>query len=313
MNFNYKTLIKILLSIFLIAFILYNLKIDVLIKTIIEANLEWILFGWFLVFIAHLIIIFRIKYILVKFHDISTKKVFWYHFFGYLMGQITPGKFGYLTMSYALKKENISTSLSSSVLILSQLVSFITQMILSGICVIYLASVIESTGIIYMILIVGWILASIILTLLFMKYGTWKFTGLIKKLPKGGKILDFMNGLSRDLSDVKRYTPVIFILTLFCWIISGIGWWAFGKALNINLPIFAYILLNPLMSSLTFIPITPGGIGIAEAGNVLIFSYLGFGAEKGFIIMLLDRAINLIVSLLGLKILLSKKFLVLKK
>ena len=313
MKFNYKSIIKVLLAVFLVAFILYNLKIDVLIQTITEANIEWILFGWSLIFLSHLILIFRIKYVLTKFHKISTKKVFWYHFFGYLLGQITPGKVGYLSMSYALKKENIPTSLSSSILILSQLVSFITQMLLAGLCVIYLASVVEITGIMYMILILGWVLVIILITLLFLKYGIWKFSGLIKRLPKGGNILNFINGLSRDFSDVKRYTPVIFIITLIGWIISGTGWWAFGKALGVDLPIFVYILFNPLISSLTFVPITPSGIGIAEAGNVLIFSYLGIGAEKGFIFMLLDRSINLIVSLLGLKVLLSKKSLVPKK
>jgi uncharacterized membrane protein YbhN (UPF0104 family) len=72
-------------------------------------------------------------------------------------------------------------------------------------------------------------------------------------------------------------------------------------------------LINPLISSLTFFPITPAGIGIAEAGNVLIFSYLGILPEKGFIFMLLDRSINLIISLLGLKILVSKKVSVSKR
>ena len=313
MDFNYKTLIKILLAIFLIAFILYNLKIDVLIKTIQEANIEWILIGWLIIFISHVMIVFRIKYVLAKFHNISNRKVFWSHFFGYMMGQITPGKLGYLTMSYIFKKDNIPVSLSSSTLILSQLVSFIVQMILAGFCVFYLASAIGATGIIYMVLIFGWVLISIIITLVFLKYGAWKFTGLIKRLPKGIKILNFTNSLNRDFTQIKRYTPAIFIITLFTWIVSGVSWWAFGKALNINLPFFAYILLNPLISSLTFFPITPAGIGIAEAGNVLIFSYLGIGAEKGFIFILLDRSINLIISLLGLKTLMSKKFLVSKK
>ena len=313
MNFDCKTLIKILLAIFLIIFILYNLKIDILIETIKEANIEWILIGWLIIFISHIMIVFRIKYVLAKFHKIPTKKVFWGHFFGYLMGQITPGKLGYLTMSYVFKKDNIPTSLSSSTLILSQLVSFITQMILAGFCVLYLASAVETTGIIYMLLILGWVFDSIIIMLIFLKYGTWKLTGLIKRLPKGIKILNFIDSLNRDFTQIKRYTPVIFIITLLTWIISGIGWWAFGKALNINLPFFAYMLLNPLISSLTFFPITPAGIGIAEAGNVLIFSYLGIGAEKGFIFILLDRSINLIISLLGLKTLMSKKFLVSKK
>jgi len=313
MDFNYKTLIKILLAVFLIAFILYNLKIDVLIKTIQEANIGWILFGWLIIFITHVLIVFRIKYVLAKFHDISTIKVFWGHFFGYLVSQITPGKLGYLTMSYAFKKDKIPVSLASSTLIMSQLVSFIVQMILSGFCVIYLVSTVGKTGLIYIMLILGWVLASIIITLMFLKYGTWKFTGLIKRLPKGIKILNFTNSLNRDFTQIKRYVPAIFIITLINWLVSGISWWAFGKALNVSLPFIAYVLLNPFISSLTFFPITPSGLGVAEAGNVLIFSYLGIGAEKGFILILLERSINLIVSLLGLKILLSKKFLVSKK
>jgi uncharacterized protein (TIRG00374 family) len=216
-------------------------------------------------------------------------------------------------MSYAFKKDKIPVSLASSTLIMSQLVSFIVQMILSGFCVIYLVSTVGKTGLIYIMLILGWVLASIIITLMFLKYGTWKFTGLIKRLPKGIKILNFTNSLNRDFTQIKRYVPAIFIITLINWLVSGISWWAFGKALNVSLPFIAYVLLNPFISSLTFFPITPSGLGVAEAGNVLIFSYLGIGAEKGFILILLERSINLIVSLLGLKILLSKKFLVSKK
>jgi uncharacterized protein (TIRG00374 family) len=253
-------------------------------------------------------IVFRLKYVLTKFHKISAGKVFWGHFFGYLVGQVTPGKLGYFSASYAFKKDNIPVSFSSSVLLLSQLVSFIVQMILAGFSVLYLASSLEVTGLIYMVLILGWTFVAIAITLIFLKYGMWKFTGLVKRLPLGIKILKFTNNLNRDFTQIKRYVPILFIISLFTWIIAGISWWTFGKALNINLPFFAYLLLNPLISSLTFFPITPAGIGIAEAGNVLIFSYLGIGAEKGLIFILLDRSINLIISLLVLKILISKKF-----
>ena len=313
MNFNYRTLIKILLAIFLIVFILYNLRVDVIIETIKEVNILWITLGGLLIFIAHLLIVFRIKYVLGKFHNLSTKKVFWSHFFGYLISQITPGKLGYFSMAYAFKKDKIPYSLSSSVLILSQLVSFIIQVIFSGVCVIYLAGSIEAAGIIYLILILGWVIAAITITLIFIKYGLWKLSGPIKRLPKGVKLVNFLNGLSKDFSNLKSYVPIVFIFSLFCWIISGTGWWAFGVGLGMDLPFFIFILLNPLISSLTFFPLTPSGLGIAEAGSVLIFSYLGIIPEKGFILMLLDRSINLFISLLGLKILLSKKFLVSKK
>lgn len=310
---NYKTLLKILLAILIIGFILYNLKIDVLIKTIQEANIMWILFGGLFIFVAHLMIVSRIKYVLGKFHKISTKKVFWSHFFGYLIGQVTPGKVGYFSMAYAFKEDKIPYSQTTSILLLCQLVSFIIQMILAGVCVIYLASAVGTAGMIYMSLMLGWVLGVIILVLLFLKYGVWKFDGLIKRLPKGMKLLKFINGMNRDFTAIKRYIPVIFILTLLSWVIGGIGWWTYGMAFDVELPFFVYILLNPLISSLTFIPLTPGGIGIAEAGNVLLFSFLGITPEKGFIFMLLDRSINLVISLLGLKILLSKKFLVSKK
>jgi len=305
---DYKNIIKIFIGILIIFFILYNLNLKVLVDVISEIDLRWILVAGILGFIAHMGVIYRLKYVLDKFHKIPTKKIFWSHFFGYIIGLLTPGKLGYLSIAYLFKKEKVPVSLSSSVLIFNQVITLSIQAILASLCLVYLLLIksVDMKGITYLVMALGWIFFLSSGILLFFKFGASKLK-FIKRLPYGEKIFKFLNSMDRDFSKVKSLIPTVFIITLSMWIIAGLAWSAIGMSLGMGLPILSYILLNPLISSLTFIPISPSGIGFAEAGSVLIFSLLGVQAEKGFILMVIDRSINLIISLLGLRILFFKK------
>jgi len=50
---------------------------------------------------------------------------------------------------------------------------------------------------------------------------------------------------------------------------------------------YSYILIHPLAASLSFIPITPAGLGIQETGIVLILLVFGIAPETGLILSLL--------------------------
>jgi len=305
---NYKNILKILIGILIIILILYNLNLKVLIDIISGLDMRWILIAGIIFFIAHLLIIYRLKYILNKFYKIPYGKLFWFHFFGYTIGQFTPGKVGYLSLAYLFKKEKIPYSLSSSILILAQVMSLIVQVIFASFGLLYLILLksVDISGIIFIILALGWIFFLSIGILLFFRFGTSKLK-FIKKLPYGEKMFKLLESVDRNFSKVKSMLPAIFIMTVFMWVLSGLGWAAIGTSLGINLPYPSYMLLNPLITSLTFVPISPSGIGFAEVGSVLILSLLGVQPERGFILMILDRSINLLIGLLGLKIVFSKK------
>jgi len=305
---NYKNILKILIGILIIILILYNLNLKVLVEVISSIDLRWILIAGILFFTAHLCIIYRLKYILNKFHKMPYNKIFWLHFFGYIIGQFTPGKVGYLSIAYMFKKEKIPYSFSTSILIFGQFMSLIVQVILASFGVIYLVIIksIHIGGIIFVVLAVGWIFVLSVGIILFFKFGASRLK-FIKRFPYGKKMFKFLNSMDRDFSKVKSLIPTVFIITLFTWLMSGLGWSAIGTSLGMDIPPLSYILLNPLIASLTFIPISPSGIGFAEAGSVLIFSLLGVQPERGFIVMILDRSIGLLISLLGLRIIFSKK------
>jgi uncharacterized protein (TIRG00374 family) len=282
--------------------------LNVLIDVIYNIDLRWIFVAGLLFFIGHLIIIYRLKYILKKFHKVSYKDLFWFHFFGYAIGQLTPGKLGYFSVAYLLKKQKIPYSFSTSVLIFAQFMSLVVQLILAGFGILYLILMkgVTLESIVYFILGLGWLLGLSIGIFLFFKHGPSKLK-FIKRFPYGEKIFGLMGKLDRDFSKVKPMIPKIFIISLFLWLMSGLAWAAIGTSLGINIPIISYTVLNPLITSLTFIPISPSGMGFAEGGSVLIFSFLGVQMEKAFLLMILDRSINLFLSTLGLKIFFSKK------
>lgn len=131
---------------------------------------------------------------------------------------------------------------------------------------------------------------------------------LLEKLTKNEKIIQFFRNLRLTFLKFKGIFSTIFILTLLNWIIGGIAWATIGLALKINLPLVAFILLNPIVSSLSFFPLTLNGIGITEVGNIMCFSLFNIQPEKAFLFIILERFIYALIGLLGLRVLLKSKY-----
>ena len=300
-----KKLLKVLIGLALILFIILNLNLKTILRIFLEANPIYLSLAFFLFFLSHLSIFFRLSYGFSKFHKISRKKVFWSHFFGYLTSLLTPGKLGYLSIAYALKKD-IPPSFSTSFLVFCQIISFSVQVILGILGLIYLSTLHLTEREFFLISFsILWLFLSISIVLIFFKFGISKFK-FIRKLPKGKEIFNFLKNTNRDFSLAKRTIGIVFSFTLLGWLLSGLAWLFIGLSLRVKLPWFAFIFLNPIVYSLTFVPLTPAGLGIAEAGSVVIFSIFGLKAEEGFLIMILDRAFNSLISLLGLRMLWKK-------
>jgi uncharacterized membrane protein YbhN (UPF0104 family) len=61
------------------------------------------------------------------------------------------------------------------------------------------------------------------------------------------------------------------------------------------------LLLNPLLTILSLIPITPSRLGIQEAGIIGILVLMGVSPAAGTAFVFLTRFIKIIIDLIGLK------------
>ena len=98
------------------------------------------------------------------------------------------------------------------------------------------------------------------------------------------KILDFVRSVKQYFKSPKLIVLVIMLsilnhLFVLCTFIIG------AVIIDDNIAVFTHFILNPLAMAMNIIPITPGGIGIAESAFSFLFQIAGSpnGAVIGFL------------------------------
>ncbi len=61
-----------------------------------------------------------------------------------------------------------------------------------------------------------------------------------------------------------------------------------------------YFLIHPLVTALSFIPLTPSGLGFQEGGIVGVFYLLGIDLEVGLAFAILARTLLILEDLIGI-------------
>ena len=61
------------------------------------------------------------------------------------------------------------------------------------------------------------------------------------------------------------------------------------------------LLLNPLLTLFSLIPLTPAGWGIQEAGIVIVFTAMGISATIATSFALITRFVEVAIDCIGLK------------
>lgn len=80
----------------------------------------------------------------------------------------------------------------------------------------------------------------------------------------------------------------------------SLQWFLILVSLGVGVDFLMVLMLQPLLTTVMFIPISPGGLGVVEGGGALLFNLLGFGSESGAVFVLLVRFNSVLVDCLGL-------------
>ena len=107
------------------------------------------------------------------------------------------------------------------------------------------------------------------------------------------------------LHDTRKATRTriweLLLLTILAWVLTGFRWVFIGYAFGLDLPIIAYLLLQPLITLVSFIPITIGGLGLLEGGVVKALNLLGVSEGKALAFVLGDRVAVVAAEAAGIK------------
>lgn len=157
----------------------------------------------------------------------------------------------------------------------------------------------ERSVLISVFLITGLLIA--VLIVLFNKYLFTKINKLLHS-PDSGKIRELIKNLHQEIHYFQHHKPVIInnlILSVLIQAISPLSFYIMALSLNLKLnPLYFFIFL-PIISAITLLPISLGGLGLRDATTIYFFAKAGVERNLAFAMSLISFFFALVYGAIG--------------
>jgi glycosyltransferase 2 family protein len=303
MNFDIKKnsfkIIQIAIAIIILLLLLGSM--DYIKVSLVLVHLDWVLLllGCVCYFFNNILMSIRLKKILAFLGEkIRFRIVFLSHMSGMLLSDFTPGRSGYLYVALALNKKGIPLPTGFAAITSTYIYDLLFKISIAIVAVFYIYSGI--TG-----LPTGYILYFVVILLLVVIAGYFliMYPGqVLQDLCQKNKYLQYILDMGEQSRSIQKISPYIIFISFLGWILRGLEWFFVALAIGgIFISLFDMLLLNPLLTILSLIPLTPAGLGIQEAGIVGLLSLMGVSLAAATAFAFLTRFIEILIDLIGLK------------
>lgn len=264
-------------------------------------HLDWIflLLACICYFLNNILMSIRLKKILTYLgNKIRFRIVFLSHMSGMLLSDFTPGRSGYLYVALAMNKKGVPLPTGFAAITSTYIYDLLFKISLAIVAVFYLYSSI--TG-----LPTGYILYFIVILLLIVIAGYFliMYPGqVVQNFCQKNKYLQYILDMGEQSRSIQKMSPYIIFISFLGWLLRGLEWYFVALAIGgIVISLTDMLLLNPLLTILSLIPLTPAGLGIQEAGIVGILALMGITLTAATAFAFLTRFIEILIDLIGLK------------
>jgi uncharacterized membrane protein YbhN (UPF0104 family) len=121
---------------------------------------------------------------------------------------------------------------------------------------------------------------------------------LQKRLGEHPRLVSLLDGARLCLRD-RRGLAAVSLLSLVVQLANSVLAWLVGEGLGLQVPPLYYGVLIPLVSILTLLPISLNGMGLREAGTVVLLAPVNVSSASAVTLSLLLFAIYTVASLMG--------------
>ena len=289
-----KKIIPFVVGLIMLGGVLYYVGVENIVSVLSKTNLFYFLLALFCYLIVQILAAMKLKIV----SRLKFSQIFLSHQGGMFLSQITPGKAGYLYTAYSIaKKEKKSISSMIGVISLIQGIMMAVKIILVSVALIYFSFYFQIPNYLFLSVLIPILMLLAIVFLLYSK-SSKKLLSKILFLKKGVKYLESMQ---KAVKIVTKKTAIwMVVLDLIGWFFCGLQFFFLVNALEINLSFLICLMLNPLISVIMFVPISPTALGVAESGSALIFDLLGLQLGTGVAFLLLFRINSIAFDSVGL-------------
>jgi len=287
--------IAIAILIFLFSIIDYQLFLSLL----TNLDIRFILLAGLCYLLNNLLMAYRIKRILFTLgENLRYKLVFLSHMAGMLLSDFTPARSGYLYTAIALNKRDIPLEKGISTITSTYLYDLTLKMIVALLGAYFIYSYVFAERLSYALIITFLLILGVIIGYLIIMYPGEMIRNLFQKREILKKILDF----GEQSRAIQRFAPFILSISLIGWILRGFQWYLISLSMHqAFLTPSDALFLNPLLTLVALIPLTPAGWGIQEAGIIFVFTAMGSSATIAASFALINRFVEVVIDSIGIK------------
>lgn len=300
-----KTLVlalQVLVSIALVAIILYMLKLESLLD--ILSKTDPLSLGLAVLAYLSLNVLNTVKLGMLVGSEkklFEFKELFMINMAGMLASDVTPGRAGYF-YTIVLLKDRIRQAKGAAALAVFQLTELLVKLVGALTAFFLLVSFMSGTKLPTFFFLAFGLLAILTIFILLASFSR----STTKLLSWSKKLLPSFVSFQEHAQTTKKVFASALGITLLGWLFRGMEWFFIANAVGLSLEPFQAILLHPLITMFAFVPISIAGLGLVEFAGITVITNMGVAsagtaAETVFAFLLLDRAMNVVVDLIGLK------------
>ena len=293
------SIIQGVIAIAILLFLFSIIDFQLFLSLLTNLDIRFILLAGLCYLLNNLLMAYRIKRILFTLgENLRYKLVFFSHMAGMLLSDFTPARSGYLYTAIALNKRDVPLEKGISTITSTYLYDLTLKMIVALLGAYFIYSYVFAERLSYALVITFLLILGVIIGYLIIMYPGERIRNLFQKREILKKILDF----GEQSRAIQRYAPFILSISLVGWILRGLQWYMILLSMHqVFLTPFDALFLNPLLTLVSLIPLTPAGWGIQEAGIVFVFTAIGSSATIAASFALINRFVEVGIDSIGIK------------
>lgn len=271
------------ISLICLAVVIPSLKLDQVWGSLRTANYWWILPGVAVYFVAVWGRTWRWHYLLRSLKPISLRALWPVVAIGYMGNNVYPARAGEVIRAYVLKRrEGVSVSASLATIIVERIFDGLVMLLFVFFTLPQLHALpdfIRLTAIAGTIAFVGALAIFMALAAAPERFAA-VYTWLIEHAAPPrlrAPLIGFLNRFTHGLTSLRsgRDIVMIFITSLFVWLMETVKYWFVMHAFDFEVSFFALMLMNGVVNLATTLPGAPGYVGTFDTPGIAVLAAFG--------------------------------------
>ena len=292
-----RALVSALITIAILALLFINVDPGLLWARLQAINYVYLMLALLSYLCLNFALAFRLFLLLstLGYHH-SYRQILLFHFTSMMLGDVTPGKVGYFGLVLLLK--DVKTEDTLSVLTIGQIMDFLMKIVGTAAFAALLSGILLRGD--WGMVIAGVTVVSALTLIASLLIWSDRSVKLLRLLSFGA-----LKRLTRLIEDVQASTSRLtselvkaLAISIAGWVFVGAQWYFIFLALlpDTNLSFLYFFLLQSLVSTIAFIPVSLGGTGPQEYAIVALLRISEVGYTPAVTFGILVRGLNMLVD-----------------